>query len=420
MLLNFTVSNFRSFKQTQTLSLEATNIKEHESFIHKVDKYKILPSAVIYGANSSGKSNVLKALSMMRHIVINSVRLNPDDNIEDYDPFVLSTETEKQPTGFEIELLIDTTKYRYGFEYDSQKIHSEWLYEQRQGEREYKLFLREETISYSSARFKEGERGIELTVEKNRLFLSLTSQLSGAISRKIIEWFRHSNAISGLHSEHFDGITAQIMDENSNKSQAVRQFLDKLQLGFCELKVKKEDINQNIFPKKIPLQAREQLLKQLLKHGKGQVVSIQTVHNIYDAEGNIKRTESFDKNTMESEGTQKLIELCGPIFDTLLNGKLLIIDELDAKLHPILTREIINLFNRNQTGAQFIFATHDTSLLSNKVFRRDQIWFTEKDKVDSTELYSLVEFKEDGAKVRSDRNFETDYINGRYGAIPYI
>ena len=127
---------------------------------------------------------------------------------------------------------------------------------------------------------------------------------------------------------------------------------------------------------------------------------------------------------MESEGTKKLIELSGPIFDTLYYGKVLVVDEFDAKWHPILTRNVVKLFmdpEINKKGAQLIFATHDTNLLSVNHFRRDQIWFTEKDQCDSTDLYSLVEFKYDnGKKVRNDSSIEKDYINGRYGAIPYI
>ena len=130
------------------------------------------------------------------------------------------------------------------------------------------------------------------------------------------------------------------------------------------------------------------------------------------------------KNQMESEGTKKVIEISGPIFDTLNEGKTLIVDELDAKLHPLLTRNIVLLFmdpEKNRHGAQLIFATHDTNLLDLEIVRRDQIWFAEKDKVESTDIYSLVEFKdEDGKKVRNDRDIKRDYIRGRYGAIPFI
>ena len=149
-----------------------------------------------------------------------------------------------------------------------------------------------------------------------------------------------------------------------------------------------------------------------------------TTHNVYDKKGLVIGERNFHKNQMESEGTKKVIEISGPIFDTLNEGKTLIVDELDAKLHPLLTRNIVLLFmdpQKNTNGAQLIFATHDTNLLDLEIIRRDQIWFAEKDKVESTDIYSLVEFKdEDGKKVRNDRDIKRDYIRGRYGAIPFI
>ena len=149
-----------------------------------------------------------------------------------------------------------------------------------------------------------------------------------------------------------------------------------------------------------------------------------TAHNIYNEDGQVIDENDFYRDVMESEGTKKVIELSGPIFDTLINGKTLIVDELDARLHPLLTRNIVLLFmdpERNKHGAQLIFATHDTNLLDLSVLRRDQIWFAEKDKVESTDLYSLVEFEEDGQEEPNNKHdIERDYIRGRYGAIPFI
>jgi len=148
------------------------------------------------------------------------------------------------------------------------------------------------------------------------------------------------------------------------------------------------------------------------------------MHNKYDSQGLIIDSVAFDKDRSESEGTKKIIDLTGPIFDSLLTGKMLIIDELDAKLHPLLTIQLVNLFNKKETNpknSQLLFATHDTNLLNADLFRRDQIWFTEKDEFEQTDLYNLVEFKlPDGTKVRNDSNLEKNYIRGRYGAIPYI
>ncbi len=153
-------------------------------------------------------------------------------------------------------------------------------------------------------------------------------------------------------------------------------------------------------------------------------VDSKTIHNIYNSAGKVVGQKEFPTDKMESEGTKKMIEIAGPIVDAIRLGQILIVDELDVKLHPFLTRKIISMFmdkDFNNNGAQLIFATHDTNLLNIQYLRRDQIWFTEKDKTDSTELYSLVEFRDEaGNKVRNDRNIEKEYINGRYGAIPFM
>ena len=173
------------------------------------------------------------------------------------------------------------------------------------------------------------------------------------------------------------------------------------------------------------MQIPEALRSKLVEELKGKkIMEAKTTHNIYDEQGNVSGIGTFDKDEMESEGTKKVIEMSGPIFDTLRLGKVLIVDELDAKLHPLLTRSILQLFMNPETnphGAQLIFATHDTNLLNLAYLRRYQIWFTEKDKTESTDLYSLLEFKdENGTKIRNDRSVQKDYINGRYGAIPFL
>ncbi|MEP6929332.1 MAG: AAA family ATPase, partial [Flavobacterium sp.] len=151
---------------------------------------------------------------------------------------------------------------------------------------------------------------------------------------------------------------------------------------------------------------------------------LRTLHNVYDNKGNVVSNYEFKLSDQESSGTNKIFDLSGFVLLTLQLGLVLIIDELDSKLHPILTQEIIKLFNNPETNpknAQLIFTTHDTNLLGANLFRRDQIWFTEKDDFEATDMYSLLEFKdEDGKTIRKDRSFEADYIRGRYGAIPYI
>jgi AAA15 family ATPase/GTPase len=200
-------------------------------------------------------------------------------------------------------------------------------------------------------------------------------------------------------------------------------FFHRTQLGFNDLIIKEKPFSDDVF-QKMPL-VTEEIKRNLKEKLQGEtIVEPKTTHTIYDVQGNAVGESTFDKDKMESEGTKKVIEMSGPIFDTLLKGKLLIVDELDAKLHPLLTRSILQLFmdaETNPNGAQLIFATHDTNLLNLAYLRRDQIWFTEKDKTESSDLYSLVEFRDEtGTKVRNDRSVEKDYINGRYGAIPFM
>lgn len=422
MLVNFTFQNFRSFRDEKTLTMEAASIKELRESILVRDKYSLLPAAVLYGANSSGKSNVLLALLTMRTVLLSSVRLNPTDELN-YQPFKLDLVSPTMPTSFEIQFLQDNVTYRYGFDYDKTRICKEWLYERVVGGREYNLFLRvEDEFEVSKTRFNEGV-GKERATPSNRLFISLVAQLNGAKSMRILDWFNHCNYLSGMDSQGYAGFTLKLFSEQLEGHKEVSDFFHHTQLGFQELLVKEKAFSADTFPGNVSLP--DSLRSHLMEELKGKkVLEAKTTHPIYDESGEVSSMGTFDKDEMESEGTKKIIEMSGPIFDTLREGKLLIIDELDAKLHPFLTRSILQLFmnpETNRSGAQLIFATHDTNLLNLTYLRRDQIWFTEKDKTESSDLYSLVEFKDEGgAKIRNDRSLQKDYINGRYGAIPFL
>ncbi len=399
MLINFTVGNFRSFKEKKTLSMEASSITELKERVITKGKHKLLPSAVIYGANSSGKSNLIIAIAKFRNLIMNSTKLNSTDSLN-IEPFLLNPNTEKEPSYFEIELFIDNNIYRYGFLADSKKIYEEWLYERKDGKgREKCLFIRTEEGIGVEKYFKEGE-GLEDKTRNNALFLSLVDNNNGYISKKVFFEISSLFPVSGIDHD--------IVNNNSIESYcdlyieyktSIEDILKMFDLGFNDFKI----------PSDVEITKK---------------VKSYTTHNKYDNKGNIIGDTIFNMRYNESSGTNKLFDLMIFICASLRYGNTLIVDELDAKLHPILTRKIISLFNNsesNPNNAQLIFATHDTNLLSTKIFRRDQIWFTEKDKTEATDLYSLVEFKEpDGTKVRKDNSFEKDYINGRYGAIPYV
>ncbi len=420
MLIEFTVGNFLSFNTKRTLSFEAKSISElKQNIIRTENNYKLLPSIVIYGANSSGKSNVIKALDRMRSTLRDSVKLNDSDEL-DYTPFLLSSETENKPTFFEIAFLDDNIRYRYGFEYNSTEILNEWLYTGKNSKNESPLFIRTPDGIGVSDKFKEG-KGKESTTNDNRLFISLVAQLGGKISKNILEWFRGYNVLSGLEHSDYNGYTMRMLHKKLDGCNQSLDFFQSLKLGFKDIQITESEFNPQEVPDFLPKSLKTKLIKEM--SGKN-VMSLKTVHNKYDKKGNIIDTVLFDQNDNESQGTNKIMDLSGPIFDSLISGKILIIDELDAKLHPLITQHIVNLFNSHETNpnnAQLLFATHDTNLLSSEIFRRDQIWFTEKDFTEQTDLYSLTNINlPDGTKVRSDANLERNYIRGRYGAIPFI
>ncbi len=419
MIVNFTVKNFRSFKDERTFSMEAASIKEHRKSIVHAGRHKLLPIAVLYGANSSGKSNLILAMSCMFGIVLRSVQLNEGDKLP-YDPFLLNETSTGEPTSFELQFILGDSLFRYGFDYNETEIISEWLYEKKPRTREYELFFRgRDTIAVSRKLFPEGE-GKEGLTNANRLFLSLVAQLRGEKSNAILSWFKRSNILSGLRSENYEAFSLRMFMEHLDGAEEAQQFFNMLQLGFTRFSVKRVDIPKSAL-EDAPDEVRQKLEREA---SSGNIVEPMTTHNVYDDSGAIIGERAFHKNLMESEGTKKVIELSGPIFDTLKTGKRLIVDELDAKLHPLLTRNIVLLFMNpsiNTNGAQLIFATHDTNLLDLGIIRRDQIWFTEKDSMEASDLYSLVEFKdENGQHPRNDCDIKSNYIHGRYGAIPFI
>jgi len=394
MFIEFTVGNHLSFKDKKTLSLEASSIKEFEENTFMAGNYTLVKSAVIYGANSSGKSNLLRSLIAMQKIVGTSVRMSSTDKF-DITPFLLNKMTENMPCYFEVLMLIDNVRYRYGFEVSNNTIHTEWLFDRSQ-KKERLLFIRDRDNIEITKHFSEG-KGIEERTRQNALFLTAVDQWNGEISKKIVRWFRDKMLVfSGL--AHDFRLVSQI-EIDKYVSNDIHSFLSQLDLGFTNFKIDEYNLNQELY-------------------------SVLTQHNNYDKEGNIIGNKWFDLATQESSGTNKIFDFATVIISSLRIGATIVIDELDAKFHPLLTLAIIDLFRStkyNPNNAQLIFATHDTNLLSHGKFRRDQVYFTEKNQFEETDLYSLVEYKdENGVKPRNDRSYEKDYINGRYGAIPFI
>jgi AAA15 family ATPase/GTPase len=418
MLLEFTIGNFLSIKDKKTLSLEATSIKEHlGTNVVKLDRFQLLRGAVIYGANAGGKSNFIKAMSTMRRIVKQSFDASSTDELG-ITPFLLSTDTSNKPSFFEILFLIGTVRYRYGFEVDNTSVKSEWLFESKI-KSEKPLFIREGDGIDVSQGFKEA-KDLEEKTRENALFLSVLDQFNGTTAKSIMKWFSNFITISDLSHERYKNVTFKMLEDENIKPQLL-DFYKRLDLGFDEIDVEKKPFEAKDFTKLF----NEEFAKQFLSDIEGKSkIDIKTIHKKYNNENEVVGFEKFDMRRQESSGTNKVFNISGPVFDVLKNGGVLIIDELDASLHPLITLTITKLFNSsefNKTNAQLIFATHDTNLFEYGHYRRDQIYFVEKDVYGASDLYSLVEYKEDGGKkVRKDRSFEKDYIQGRYGAIPYI
>ncbi len=402
-LLQFTVGNYRSFHQARTFSMVPSSIQDNpKECVVAEGHYRYLTAAAVYGANSSGKSNLVMALATMKRMVLNSVKLNDHDFLF-YDPFLLAEDSGNQPTHFEIVYLdADETRVRYGFDYTLRQIEREWLFISKKNKKELPYFVRdEEGIGVDEMLFAEGI-GLEERTNDNRLFLSLVAQLGGTISKNVLDFFNSGyNVISGLNSQGYEGLTERQFLNKEAESVDALQFFKDLQLGFIDIETDEHEIEKG-----------------------RKAIDVFTVHNIYNKDGEITGKQRFRFDYCESQGTQKLFELAGPLFEALRHGRLLVMDELDTKMHPLISQHIIKLFSSektNQHHAQLLFTTHDTNLLSSHLLRRDQIWFTEKDKAESTDLYSLMHIVlPDGTKPRGDGNLERNYIKGRYGAVPYL
>lgn len=419
MLLQFSVNNFKSIKDTVTFSLAATSKDSGNSF--NIRKYELLNSAIVYGANASGKSNFLKAMAFMSRIVLNKDKVIQSTDILPYTPFKLNTETKEASSTFEMVFFIHEIKYRYGFELDKTTVYSEWLYADEKG-KESKLFYRDisEEDYVNPNKFHEGssffnKKESEIHISKNQLFIWKCDQDGGEISKSILNWFNRLNMIDGMEHDGYINYTMNKM-KNDNFKNDIVALVKTADIGIENIVLEEEKIPDNIL-EKMPIP--DEMKQEILKDGGLTRILINTYHKEFDENNQEVGVAVFELDNEESKGTRKFFKMSAPILNTLKEGKILIIDELDASLHPMLTRHLIKLFHNkevNKNNAQLIFATHDTNLLKKTIFRRDQIWLSEKDEYGATDLYSLAQFN----NVRKDEDFEKHYIQGKYGAIPYL
>ncbi len=422
MLVQFTVENFLSFKDPATLSMAASKRRSKNKSLDVNATFegafgiKLLKSATVYGANASGKSNLISAVRFMKRFVIESSKESLADDKILVKPYRLSEETESKPSKFEIVFIKSGALYQYEFSADHSLIQEERLTRRSQKTNvDQVLFSRignEYTIEKS---FSEG-KGLQKKTRKNALFLSVCANFDGQISTEIIRWFRNLRVISGLSDSGYLNFTIDQL-EDSVAGKKIGDLLKDFDLNIERFE--SNTIKQSLaLDGEIPEDLRP--LADALKNMKETTVKkVSTYHRRFDSEGVEAGEVAFDLKSDESEGTQKLVAMSGPLVDTLENSYVLLIDEFDARLHPIISKNIIKLFNCaevNSKNAQLIVATHDTNLLDHDLLRRDQVWFVERDYFGASHLTSLVEYK----GVRNDASFEKDYIIGKYGAIPVL
>lgn len=430
MLLEFKVFNYRSIGDEQIMSLiPAPKQKDHLQNIINKGRYQALNAISLYGPNGGGKSNILKAMSLLGGLVHISARTSSTTRLP-YDPFLLREGWEDKPTGFEISFVIEENRYRYGLEFTSTEIKKEWLFRKSTG-REVSLFEREGEIIDVSSGYNGSKKIIDAAIEATRinsLFLSTCDILNVEEAKRIMQWFRHFSMIDGLNTE-FEEIQTVGLWEDKEYREKIKQYLASLSLNIVDVDVTTKDFEESELPDDMPKSMKSQLTKTL--KGK-QSYTVFAKHRIYDYNAlPTGKTHSWKWEDRESSGAKKAFQLSGPVLWALANGGVLIIDEIEAKLHPVMTLNTIDVFldkDSNPNNAQLIFATHDTNLLSYSKLRRDQICFAEKNKWESTEIYSLSDFVYFGEKngefksekERPDTDKEKRYFEGRYGAIPAL
>ena len=424
MLVEFKVSNHRSICEEQTISLvPALKQKEHSENIISIGNNQILNGLALYGANSSGKSNLLKAFELLDKLLFLSARSSSTSKLP-FDPFLLKEGYKSKPTQLQIIFVTGNTRYRYGFSFNQDEILSEWLFRKKVG-REVELFNRSGDIIEVSSGFEGSSKLIDTAIEATRinaLFLSFCDMLNVTEAKKIFQWFNTFIFVDGIDTSREALQTYKLWEDEEYKAK-IKEYLSLLRLGFEDLLIHKKEFDISELPNELDESIRQDLVSKLA----GSVgFQVNTVHSTYDKEGERSGEKlAWSMSEMESAGTQKAFQVSGPIIYTLLKGGVIIIDEIEAKMHPILTLNTLNLFlskKTNPLNAQIIFATHDTNLLTYANLRRDQINFVEKNQWEGTELFSLSDFKyfDTGQKERPDSDTEKRYLEGRYGAIPMM
>lgn len=417
MLVEFTVRNFRSLRDEQTLSFVASSDSSKRDSHCIETGIKSLPrltrAAVIYGANASGKSNLIFALATMRNMVIQSMTMSDPLRMQQYTPFQMNPSSGGEPTSLEVLIVLDDIRYQYGFSYDDQRIHDEWMVVYKTGkgqtwfDRRWNAQKGEHEWAPFSSYFTGAKETWRQATRPNALFLTTAIQLNNEQMKPLWNWFLNDVAIiNWIGSGAGPGIgqTLRRLDDPAFKAR-VLEVMRAADLHIEDIVVEKAPGHQVEFklePGKPPeFLARDQ--------------DVPIVKYVHKVEG--QSPVAFDSR-YESLGTQRLLSYIGPFLDALENGKLLVIDEIDSSLHPMVVRFLLRLFHDpgvSTKGAQLWMTTHDSSLLDAALLRRDQYWFVDKDAQQASRLYPLTDFS-----PRKGEALEKAYLRARYGAVPFI
>lgn len=416
MIIKFSFQNVLSFSKRQELSLKAS--AKHERLFddraNSMDSgkdFKVLRSGVLYGANASGKSNLVKVFAQFQQYVLTGNQ-NLDGQEIRVPSFQLADQFANKPAVFEMECFWGGKLYRYGFRIKRTGIEEEWLYVKES--RTTLVFQRSRQEFHIPAK---NTVLMELTSKKmvhSKAFLvTIGAQFNDPICAGFLDWLQKLNIISGFGDRIYKDYTVRRMKESKEFARKVVDLIRLVDFGIEDLAIqshKRPKLELTTFPQSVmdgEFGAMDGLIsKRMVMNLHGQPM-----------------LKDFQFGVFESEGTQKFTQIIGPVLDALEKGNVLIIDELDTQLHSELIERIVLLFHNhqiNKKNAQLIFTSNNTNLLSAKVMRRDQIFFIEKDSFGSSHFYSLVNFKKDGKSPRNDEDIEGNYLKGKYGALPYM
>lgn len=412
MLIEFRIKNFRSFMDENVFSLVASSDKTNESKnVNKTNVRsipRVLKTTAIYGANASGKSNLIRAIQLLRAIVADSAGLQPNQELN-VQPFRLNSKNENDPIEFEVTFLKNKVRYQFGFSLTAKQIINEWLivYKTNQPQSWYSRNFDPDRNSYTY-KFGSHMRGAKAlwknATRPNSLFLSMATQLNSEQLKPIFDLITQNLIV-------FERGAIPMMDYTvdhiaKNGADTVKKFLAAADVGIDDIQLKSTPHTFKLMELDI---AKGQIANPREEE---RDILVPTFLHTSSAGSAIFNFED------ESEGTQKLFNLAGPLFNIFERGQVLIVDELDRSLHPLLVYQLIEMFQDqeiNKNNAQLIFTTHNTSILTNTLLRRDQIWFTEKANNQASKLFPLTNFA-----LRKSEAIERGYLSGRYGALPIL